>query len=237
MNVPVLCDNTAYELFVRQLPELHTFPGLLRACIAVSMHALDDVQPTEVERQLEALAQRVRSRSRSPQLQARLAHLHEVLFEEEGFSGNVLSYYSPLNSYLPVVLESRQGIPVTLSLVYAAVARSCGLRVVGLNTPKHFLVEVRHRDERLIVDPFVRGRVLTVDEVRQLLYPPPPAQPGRAAPRQLAVATHRQWLARILGNLQHIFAQGGHYSDLAAMTELQQVLSRSGRFSSRSRPN
>ncbi len=223
MNAPTLCNRAAYRFFARQLEELNTMPGLVRAAIAISMHALDDVQPLEIERQLDALAQRASRRVRGDQLQARLAHLHEVLFEEEGYCGNLTAYYSPLNSYLPAVMESRQGIPVTLCLVYAAVAHRMGLRVVGLNTPLHFLVEIRTRRERMIVDPFVRGRVLSVAEVHQLLYRSAGGV-GMCPPAQLPVATHRQWLARIIGNLQHIFARAGYQDDFAAMTELQDAL-------------
>src|SRR6185295_15988212 len=105
-----------------------------------------------------SLADRVRARVHGRQVQARLAPLHDVLFEEEGFTGNTTSYYSPLNSYLPAVLESREGIPVTLSLVYKAVADQIDIPVVGLNTPYHFLVEVRGGSERMVIDPFLCGR-------------------------------------------------------------------------------
>ena len=40
----------------------------------------------------------------------------------------------------------------------------------------------------------------------------------------LSVATHKQWLNRMLHNLQAVFAQTGRERDLFAMQELQEVL-------------
>jgi len=41
----------------------------------------------------------------------------------------------------------------------------------------------------------------------------------------LAPATHRQWLSRMLNNLQAVFAHTGRERDLYAMQELQSLLS------------
>jgi regulator of sirC expression with transglutaminase-like and TPR domain len=40
----------------------------------------------------------------------------------------------------------------------------------------------------------------------------------------LMPATHRQWLSRMLNNLQAVFAHTGRERDLYAMQELQSVL-------------
>ena len=240
MSTQTICNAAALDFFTRQFHHLESTTGLVRAAIGISMHALDDVDPNQVEDHIFQLARRVKQRVRGRQLQAKLAHLHEVLFEEEGFFGNTTHYYSPLNSYLPAVLESHLGIPITLALVYKAVAEHLGIRVVGLNTPYHFLVEVRDEGERMIVDPFLGGRVLTHEDVRKLLFEARPrhnsrspqwedpdshpAAEGRRMPAMLPIASHRQWLARILANLQHVFGRHGFCADHAAMTELQQRL-------------
>ena len=40
-----------------------------------------------------------------------------------------------LDQHTTQVLENRTGIPITLSLLYMAVAERCGLPMVGLNLP------------------------------------------------------------------------------------------------------
>lgn len=217
------CRPEAYRFFLAQLPILHTTRGLLRAATAVSMHALDDVDPERVERRIEVLALQVRERAPSGQPTALVANLHEVLFCEQGFRGNLERYYNALNSYLPVVLNTRRGLPILLSLLYKAVGELAGLRIEGVNAPGHFLVRVECEQAWTIVDPFFGGERLTREETFQRLE----RILGRPLPRQdrlLATPTHPQWLLRIIGNLRQLFATEQRRDDLAAMTELANAL-------------
>ena len=66
-------------------------------------------------------------RVRGNQQQALLAHLHQFLFEEQGFAGNSNDYYNPFNSYLPALLQTKLGLPISLSLIYKLVAERLGL--------------------------------------------------------------------------------------------------------------
>jgi regulator of sirC expression with transglutaminase-like and TPR domain len=217
------CHPEAYQFFLEQLPQLHTTEGLVRAAIAISMHAMDDVNPDRIEQRMRILSVRVRERSPSLTPRAILANLHAVLFEEEEFIGNLERYYNALNSYLPAVLDSRRGLPNTLSLLYKAVGEWSGLDVEGINAPGHFMVRVRCDGRWMIVDPFFGGQMLTRDEAFDRLD----RVHGRAIPRSeefLATATHEQWIARILGNLRQLFMAEGRQDDLAAMTELSNAL-------------
>ena len=67
------------------------------------------------------------------------------LFEEEGFRGNTEDYYDPRNSFLNDVLDRRLGIPITLSVVYVAVAARAGLAAAGVGLPGHFVVRAERR--------------------------------------------------------------------------------------------
>jgi regulator of sirC expression with transglutaminase-like and TPR domain len=200
----------------------------VRAAIAVSMHALDDVDPGRVEKRLRILSLRVRERSPSGRPAALLANLHAVLFEEEGFGGNLERYYNALNSYLPAVLDTRRGVPITLGLIYMAVGRWAGLEVLGINAPGHFLVRVRCDNAWIIVDPFFAGQMLSRSEAFDRLE----CIVRQRLPRTdelLATPTHAQWLTRILGNLRQLFASEGRRDDLAAMTELATALESTAR--------
>src|SRR5205814_9053557 len=106
----------------------------------------------------------IRSRVRGHQPQAVLAHLHEYLFEQKKFRGNTDDYYNPHNSYLPSVLESKQGLPITLSLIYKLVAERLGLRCWGVGLPGHFLAGLDLSGSMMFIDPFDQARALSPDE-------------------------------------------------------------------------
>lgn len=226
LNEPVYCRPEAFQYFVEQMPVLWSSQGLLRAAIAVSMHALDDAVPARVEQQIVAMSQRVREAATGPAPSAIRAALHQVLFDELGFSGDSDKYYHALNSYVGAVINSRRGLPITLSLIYKMVGEGAGLFVAGVNAPGHFMVRVRTETGWQIVDPFYDGELLSRDQVFDRLD----RIAQRLLPRTdelLASPTHLQWLYRLIGNLRQLFTSEGRRDDLAAMNELLQALRQS----------
>ncbi|MEX2142584.1 MAG: transglutaminase-like domain-containing protein [Pirellulales bacterium] len=220
---PHHCRPAAFEHFAAQLPRIDSTEGLVHAAIAVSMHELEDVEPSQIDDELTSLAYSVRSRVRSKQPRAMLAHLHHVLFDEVGLRGNIEDYYAAQNSYLPSVLSTRQGLPIVLSLIYKSVAERVGLTAHGVNSPGHFLAAVELDDQWMFVDPFQRGRVVTRDEIGERvaqLTGQALLRPADAVP----LATHRQWIARMLLNLIALFTREGPPEYLAAMNELLALL-------------
>lgn len=220
---PVYCRPEAYAYFMQQLPELSTTKGLLHAAIALSMHALDDVDPQRVEDRLQAIATRIRDRVKSGNIDGLVAHLHDVLFGEEAFAGNTDHFYVALNSYIPVVLDTKRGLPISLSLIYKVVGEFAGLSIEGINAPGHFMARVRCSKDWMIVDPFFCGQPLNQEEAFERMM----NSIQREIPwddSYLAAATHRQWIARMLANLQSLFASEGRLHDLRAMKELQRAL-------------
>jgi regulator of sirC expression with transglutaminase-like and TPR domain len=223
MGKPVHCRGAAHQLFRAQLRDLDAPGALLRAAVAISMHELEGVTPAAVEARLDAYARTIRERVTTGTPAAYLAHLHALLFDEEGFCGDETAYYDPQNSYVPVVLERRRGLPIALTLVYKEVGERVGLSVQGVNAPGHFLAAVEADGRRMLVDPFGAGRVLTRDEAFARIA----RVSGRALPASddlLRPATPRQWLARMIQNLLHVFSTRDRDADVAAMLELRDLL-------------
>lgn len=132
---------------------------------------------------------------------ARVDALADLLGRELGFRGNADDYYAPENSLLPLVLETRLGIPISLTVVYQLVARRAGLRIDGINLPGHFI----GRLGEVLFDPFHGGRRLTAADCEMLLR----RQGLRLDARHLQVATPRRVLLRSLANLHFIFEENG----------------------------
>lgn len=66
--------------------------------------------------------------------------LNHIIFDVHKFSLNNSNFYSPQNSYINNVLESKKGNPLSLSLIYALVAQSLNLPIYGVNLPKNFIL-------------------------------------------------------------------------------------------------
>ena len=133
------------------------FPALAAVApvaVAVALHQLPHADPQKVDGTLQKYVDVIRARVRGTQPQALWAHMHEYLFEELKFSGNTLDYYNTSNSYLPAVLETKLGLPITLSLVYKSVAERLGFRCWGVGLPGHFLCGVEVDGARMLIDPF-----------------------------------------------------------------------------------
>ena len=221
--LPICCHVPAYRDLRDELESLETPGGLVRAAVAISRHQMNRVNLAEVEGTIARYATTVAQRVRGCQTQAILAHLHQLLFEEENFNGNSQDYYSPMNNCLPHVLTSRTGLPITLCLVYKAVADRLGLNVRGMGMPGHFLAAVEVDGKDMWVDPFVGGRIVTLDEARQRMA----SQFGKDlvwSDQFLNPVNNRYWLTRILQNLISSFGRASHYSDVAAVLEMEMLL-------------
>jgi regulator of sirC expression with transglutaminase-like and TPR domain len=149
----------------------------------------------------------------------RLQVLHEFFFREQGFSGNESDYYNPRNSCINEVIASRQGIPISLAVVYLSIADRLEMPMAGVGLPGHFLVRYDEEDFQTFVDVYNNGRLLEADECFEL---------GRqmtgmdlaATPAILNAVTNRQILVRMLHNLRSIYLRGKAYVKAAQVLDL-----------------
>ena len=100
---------------------------------------------------------------------AKLATLNRVLFKELGFHGSRGDYYNRANSYVNEVLDDREGIPITLALVYMELAKRLGVSIDGVGLPGHFLVgHAPAGAEPRWIDVFDGAAILDRDGVAKL---------------------------------------------------------------------
>ncbi len=150
--------------------------------------------------EFETLAASIRSRLPADADDAgKIAMLDRVLFSELGFHGSRGDYYNRSNSYINEVVDDREGIPITLSVVYMELAGRLGLKVQGIGFPGHFIVRFDPAEgEPEWIDVFERGRRLSRDDLARRLA----ENSGESLTEShLAVAPTRAILARMLNNL------------------------------------
>lgn len=151
-----------------------------------------------------------------------LRQVNWILYVEERFSGNEEDYYDPRNSYLSEVLDRRTGIPISLGVLYRAVAGRLGLSLSGVNLPAHFVLRADRGDGTpLFVDPFHAGALLDRDGCRRLVS----SRAGshvELCEEHLRPCSTAEVVARMLGNLRAIHLNAG--DALAAAPVLRRLV-------------
>lgn len=99
---------------------------------------------------------------------------NHVLFTEEGLAGNSNDYYSPDNSYIDRVLDSKLGIPISLCLIHHCVLKRLGVVTFPTSFPGHFLLKWLEHPESIgeenkftFIDSFECGNQMSADEIRR----------------------------------------------------------------------
>jgi regulator of sirC expression with transglutaminase-like and TPR domain len=183
--------------------------GLALSIARVDAPALD---PAPVLAELDRIGRRATDHLATvngASIHRRLIELNRVMFDFEGFHGNIAQYDDVRNSLLPQVIARRTGIPLTLAIVYMTVARAAGIEMFGVSFPGHFLVRVPQdagdeTSDPLILDPFDGGCALDRESLRALLL----AHAGLDTPWDDALlrpCSSRQIVVRMLNNLKRLY--------------------------------
>jgi regulator of sirC expression with transglutaminase-like and TPR domain len=171
--------------------------------LETGMYLINRVLAPEVELpaisgRLDALAGRCKELMVKPAtIRQQCKMINRVLFHECSFRGNTEDYENPLNSCLDAVLQRRQGLPITLSVIYLLVARRLGIDLQPIGLPGHFMVGHLGASDPFFLDPFERGRVRSPMELREYLL----LRNVIAQPSQLEPVPVSEVLCRVCRNL------------------------------------
>ncbi len=135
----------------------------------------------------------------------KLDALIKHLFDKQGFHGSGLDYYHRSNSYINEVLDDREGLPITLSIVFIEVARRLDLPVHGLGIPRRFIAayhpppttENKKAGMPVLIDVFDSGKIITRKEAEEFSGTP-------IEDSQLEPAKGKDIIVRMLHNLYNV---------------------------------
>lgn len=147
--------------------------------------------------------------------------LAKVIGEEFGFAGDSATYDAPVNADFIRVLDRRQGLPVSLSILYVAAARRMGWTAHALNTPAHVLISIGE-DMAVVIDPFNRGRVVSPSSFGALLQRAWGDENAEA--QQIAPMSNRAILMRLLLNQALRAEQSGDVKRSLAIYERMTIV-------------
>jgi len=125
--------------------------------------------------------------------------LNRYLFSELGLRGNEEDYYNSHNSLLNCVLDTRLGIPITLSVIYMEIARRLAKPVFGIGLPGHFVIRYDDGDYATYIDPFRGGVLMDVAGCCEV------SQVQALEPDMLEPVDRRSVAMRIINNLRSVY--------------------------------
>lgn len=135
-----------------------------------------------------------------------LRALCTLLADTYGLIGDEEAYQLPESSYLPDVIARKRGIPISLSILYMAVARAIGLDLQGVAAPQHFLTRFDGIEGTVFLDPFGGGQMMDRDEVLRFLHDLTSMPESELKPC-LKPADSRAIVIRMLNNLKVLHAK------------------------------
>jgi regulator of sirC expression with transglutaminase-like and TPR domain len=150
------------------------------------------------------------------------AKIGNYFTHEKEFSGSEADYYNTDNHYINKVIETKRGVPITLSVIYMLVLRRLNFPVQGIGMPGHFIVRYEFGTKFLFADPFHGGNILSLDDCKSSLvklgYP--------FKDEYLEPVTNRQILERMLRNLVLVFEKQNQSIKMQALLQCIDILNR-----------
>lgn len=150
--------------------------------------------------------------------------LNHIFFDVHQFKGNTESYHHSDNSFISNVLETKQGNPISLAVIYSMVAQRLNIPVYGVNLPQHFILgyvkdfdwppllqfndpsakgNEQGGDILFYINPFNSGLIFNLDNIHKFL------KQLQLEPKEdyFKACSNKDILLRVLRNLEVSYAK------------------------------
>jgi regulator of sirC expression with transglutaminase-like and TPR domain len=235
-RVEHLIHNIQFEEVKTQLSQWYTSTDkdLLRGAIIVAKYQYPGIQEEKLRETIHQIRRDVWLEINNKQTAfEKIKIFNRIFFGTHQFHGDAKHYYSPLNSYINTVLESRKGNPLSLSLIYSVVAQSLDIPVYGVNLPNHFILAYLNENHpsslmadknefgvMFYINPFSRGNILDTNAIRTFLD----SHNLHHYREYFEPCSNSAIIRRMLTNLISSFQQVGNAEKLNELSELRSLL-------------
>lgn len=159
--------------------------------------------------------------------------LNYVIYELNNFNRNTSNFYSPHNSYINQVIETRKGNPISLGIIYLVVAAKLNLPIYGVNLPKSFILaymnEYRQydsmetaRDVLFYINPYNKGTILSKNEIDYFIK----QQKLTAMPEYYHPCDNKSIILRLLTNLVIAYQKLGFEGKIKMLQDILHDITR-----------
>jgi len=144
---------------------LSNYKQLEDAVLTLSRFDNPTIRIEEIRKKLDRYAMMIRDDIRYKMNDGdKMRRLLRFVFEDLNFKGNTKDYHNPANSYIHSVINRRLGLPISLALVVMFIARRLELPFYGVNMPIHFMLKYESDQQKVMIDPFDGGNIVTYDQ-------------------------------------------------------------------------
>jgi regulator of sirC expression with transglutaminase-like and TPR domain len=173
---------------------------LLRAALVIARLEEEDLDVEAYVAHVDRMASEIKQKLGGKTAEAdKLAAVNEYLFRDNGFHGSRTDYYHKANSFLSRVIDDREGLPITLSVLYMELGSRLGLAIEGVGLPAHFVVRhVPAAGAPQLIDVFESAAPLSREDAEKRILE---LTGEPAIPPHFEAVTSRRILMRILTNL------------------------------------
>ncbi|MBW3659604.1 MAG: transglutaminase-like domain-containing protein [Actinobacteria bacterium] len=200
---------------------------LAEAALLIAAEAHPDLDVDASLLRIDAFADSLLSAGRLPEDDEEAELVADALAfhlgRELGFAGHADGERDPDDALLDEVLRRRRGLPVTLTVLWVAVARRLRLRVFPIALPGHVVAGIDGGDRIVVVDPFAGGRILGERELADLVRIGTGGQ-AEFTRAMLRPSSPPAVVRRILNNLTRDYTTAGRLTDALWTVELKQLL-------------
>lgn len=201
------CDREFLKLLTRR-SEI----DLVGVALEIARDADPTCDPAFVQTWIEDRAREIRSAVACADSEAEaLAALGAGIHQSFGLTGGCAAFDSADGSYLHSVIRNQTGVPLSVSLLYMAVAARVGLDLHGVAAPRHFLTRYESAQGPLFLDAYHGGRVLSEPECMRFLGGVTDL-PEEYLVAELQPADPRTIVIRMLNNLKAIHLRREEWS-------------------------
>lgn len=157
--------------------------------------------------------------------------INHILYDVHKLAGNVTGLNSPEIFYINNLLESKKGSPLSLGILYIALAQSLRIPIYGVDLPRHFVLaytdeilpsgeDIASGDVLFYINPFNKGAVFTRNEIEMFV-------------KQLKLEKKESYfnpcdnktiIRRLINELIFIYEQSGNPGKADEMKELLEVI-------------
>ena len=160
--------------------------------------------------------------------------LNLIFYKTYKFSGNFANLLAPQNNFIHQLLESKKGNPLSLGIVYSALAQRLGLPIYGVNLPRNFLLVYLDENKSIetyesdldqhilfYINPFRRGTILNRTDIEHFLV----SQNIKLKKSYFVPASNKRIIMRLIMNLVAAYEKLGYQEKVDNFNHLLKVFS------------